>query len=119
MSEIKHARGPWTFGRKLTTKELRTYFTDDGGDFIEIDSPTHGALAIVVWRMEDDERSPIQEANAHAINAATDLLEACETSLRYIEAVCFNTPNPKKRKNYADCASILRAAIAKATGGQS
>lgn len=55
-------------------------------------------------------------ANARLITAAPKLLQGCEIALSYIEAVCFNTPNPKKQKNYADCAAILRDAIAKATG---
>lgn len=57
-----------------------------------------------------------QAANARVIAAAPDLLAACELGIRYLEAVCFNTRNPKQRKNYADAASLMRAAIAKATG---
>lgn len=56
------------------------------------------------------------KANANLIAAAPELLTACHISLSYLEAVCFNTPNPKKRRNYADAAAILHAAIAKATG---
>ena len=50
----------------------------------------------------------------NAINA--ELMEAAEMALSYIEAVCFNTPNEKKRRNYADAASKIRAALAKARG---
>lgn len=53
-------------------------------------------------------------ANAKLIAAAPDLVEAARIGLQYIEAVCFNTPNPKKRANYADAASKIRAALAKA-----
>jgi hypothetical protein len=59
------------------------------------------------------------DCNARLIAAAPELLEAAQIALTYIEAVCFNTPNAKKRNNYADSASIIRAAIAKATGSQS
>lgn len=45
-----------------------------------------------------------------------ELLDACRIGLNYIEAVCLNTPNPKKRRNYADAASKIRAAISKAEG---
>lgn len=47
-------------------------------------------------------------------NLVGELVEACELGLHYIEAVCFNTPNPKKRENYANAASKLRTVIAKA-----
>lgn len=47
-----------------------------------------------------------------------DLLEALKDALGFLEAVCFNTPNPKKRKDYADAATRCRAAIAKVTGEQ-
>lgn len=50
-------------------------------------------------------------------NLVGELVEACELGLHYIEAVCFNTPNPKKRENYARAASKLRAVIAKAREG--
>ena len=50
----------------------------------------------------------------NAINA--ELMEAAEMALSYIEAVCFNTPNEKKRRNYADAASKIRAARAKTRG---
>ena len=63
-----------------------------------------------------DELQDILEQYRAMKEQRDELLGACETALGYIEAVCFNTPNPKKRKNYADCASILRAAISKATG---
>lgn len=41
-----------------------------------IDAPTHGELALVVWKMDDDERSPENEANAYLIAAAPELYEA-------------------------------------------
>lgn len=49
-------------------------------------------------------------------NQRNSLLNACNVGLTYIEAMCFNTLNPAKRNNYADAATILRAAIAKADG---
>ena len=52
---------------------------------------------------------PVDQVNAK-------LLEALKDALGFLEAVCFNTPNPKKRKDYADAASRCRAAISKATG---
>lgn len=64
----KHTPGPWEMS--------------DGGYILPnhkaIDAPSHGALALVVWKMEDDERSPKCEANARLIAAAPDLLEALQ-----------------------------------------
>lgn len=56
----------------------------------------------------------IGERDALASKIA-DLVKVCEISLQYIEAVCFNTENPKKRKNYAEAVKIIRAAILKAS----
>lgn len=53
-------------------------------------------------------------SNRELTQLETDLLEACRLGLGFIEAVCFNTPNPKKRRDYADAASKIRAAIKKA-----
>ena len=61
-----HTPGPW---------EIKRHF-DPGFKFIS--AQKHTALAQVVWRMEDEDRSPDCEANAHLIAAAPDLLEALE-----------------------------------------
>jgi hypothetical protein len=53
-------------------------------------------------------------AAAKAFMAIDDLVNACKVSLSYVEAVCFNTPNAKKRNNYADAAEIIRSALEKA-----
>lgn len=67
MTDIKHAPGPWVVGH-------------NNGSHVEIDAPSHGALANVVWLMDDDRdekrNSPRCEANAHLIAAAPALLEA-------------------------------------------
>lgn len=48
-------------GEIIHTEDLAQWLTG-GGDWIEIDSPDHGAAAIAVWRMEDDsDRSPACE----------------------------------------------------------
>lgn len=60
-----------------------------------------------------DLASLVGERDALASKIA-DLVKVCEISLQYIEAVCFNTENPKKRKNYAEAVRIIRAAILKA-----
>ena len=58
----QHTPGPW----KLCDSSWVTNHRD-------IDAPTHGALAVVVWRMEDDARSPECEANARLIAKAPEL----------------------------------------------
>ena len=61
-----HTPGPW---------EIKRHF-DPG--YKNISAQKHTALAQVVWCMEDEDRSPECEANAHLIAAAPDLLEALE-----------------------------------------
>lgn len=61
-----------------------------------------------------DLASLIGERDALVFKIA-DLVKVCEISLQYIEAVCFNTENPKKRKNYMEAVRIIRAAILKAS----
>jgi hypothetical protein len=108
MSEIQHLPGPWFVAE-----------TDDNEDYPEtvirgMDGAAGVAVAIDFAKMPG-----VREANARLISAAPELLAAAQIALTYIEAVCFNTPNPKKRNNYADAASQIRAAIAKATETQS
>jgi hypothetical protein len=62
----KHTPGPW---------QIKRHF-DPGYKFIS--AQKHTALAQVVWCMEDEDRSPECEANAHLIAAAPELLEALE-----------------------------------------
>jgi len=104
-----HTPGPW-----FCTKAKHGI---DGSHYaIAVVGDDRGDRALVIHAAAGDDRQA--ESNAQLFLGAPELLAASETALGYIEAVCFNTPNPKKRKNYADCASILRAAIAKAKGEQ-
>lgn len=92
----KHAKAPWAMG-------------GNDGSFVDIDSPDHGALAKVVWCMNDDKNagrsSPDCEANARLIAAAPDLLAAAIHALE--DAVA---------DDMDDWFGELRAAVAKATG---
>ena len=65
----KHTPGPW---------EIKRHFDSC---YRYISAPEHIALAQVVWCVEEEERSPVCEANAHLIAAAPDLLEALEIAL--------------------------------------
>jgi len=62
----KHTPGPWEI-------EEHYHF-----GYRWISGPEHSQLAQVVWCMEDEDRSPECEANAHLIAAAPELLEALE-----------------------------------------
>jgi alkylhydroperoxidase family enzyme len=110
MIEIKHTPGPWeAIGRTVSA--------ENGSVFCIADC--NAAITGRGWSGTDYTGEQYQLANARLIAAAPELLAAAQIGLQYIEAVCFNTPNPKKRANYADAASIIRAAITKATGSQS
>lgn len=95
----KHTPGPWSISDSSWVTNHR-----------DIDAPTHGALAVVVWRMEEEERSPECEANAHLISAAPDLLEALEMAME-IGDQC-------SRGFLGKFQAKARAAIAKARGEQ-
>ena len=99
----KHTPGPW---------EIK-YHPDPCYRYIS--GPQHIALAQVVWCMEDEDRSPECEANAHLIAAAPELLEALE------KIVELNGPGRIYKLNelgmlVSTMLSIARAAIAKAKG---
>lgn len=120
-TSAKHSPGPWKFGEKLSSFDMQQWFGPGEGEFMVIDSPAHGGLAFVVWRMEDDAESPEKEANAHAIVAAPDLLDALEYALPYLEVCVPNARNGFNTDCSADvnCVDRARAAIAKARGVQS
>ena len=92
MSE--HTPGPWKIERHYSP------------GYKNISAEKHTALAQVVWCMEDEDRSPECEANAHLIAAAPELLEA-------LEALVLD-----ESKEYIPTRlwSAARAAIEKATG---
>lgn len=112
-NQHKHTPGPWTVE---PPSDSESDYDKREKDYWSIRAPgpndciSHEVARLSGWNIDRDEHT------ARLIAAAPELLQGCETALSYIEAVCFNTPNPKKQKNYADCAAILRAAIAKATG---
>lgn len=99
-----HTPGPWFAVLK------------DHGSFTIDDNENPQASCVLCSRFDWEEKADEMHANARLIAAAPELLAACNIGLSYIEAVCANTPNQKKRANYADAASIIRAAIATATG---
>lgn len=52
-----------------------------------VDTYGHGALATVVWRMEDDKVSPRCRGNAYLIQAAPALLSACKFALADLKEI--------------------------------
>ena len=79
--ERRPLKGPWTLGFDPVPF---TQLIGSGGQWAELNSPEHGGFALIVWRMEDDERSPRLEATAHLMAGAPDLLLA---AMRYLNAL--------------------------------
>ncbi len=83
MSEkSKHTPGPWTINMDSLGESLE--------GCVDIDAPSAhvGALAVVVWKMDEDEISPANRANAHLIAAAPDLLAAAKRV--YAESMAYD-----------------------------
>lgn len=74
MSNNKHIPGPWTLG----TPETEDHQPTPNGTWIDINAKGHAGIARVVWRMEDDERSPRMEANARVMVAAPSMMDLLE-----------------------------------------
>lgn len=70
-----HSTGPFSIG--LDATELMC--CPEGGRFVAIDAPGHGALAVVVVRLSDDtEDNPQLLGNARLFAAAPELLSALQ-----------------------------------------
>ncbi len=104
----KHTPGPWETDRNnVHTGQIATIHHCLNNDWVEVWSPN--------WPADEAE----QEANARLIAAAPELLDAL------IEAVeCGMVPISSAKDGGASthsrqvrCADMIRAAIAKATGG--
>ena len=93
----KHTPGPWEIKRSF----------DPAHRFIC--APEHLGLAQVVWCMEDEDRSPECEANAHLIAAAPELLEMLTLARDRIESV-------RRSGEFDPLIRDIDDAIAKATG---
>lgn len=60
-------------GDVINSEELAQWLTGAGA-WVELDSPDHGAAALAVWRMEDDDRSVACEEFARRLVAS---MNAC------------------------------------------
>ena len=56
----------YCLGQVVNSKELKTWF-DSNGDWIELNDGANSCAALIVWRMEDETRSPEREAFAKRI----------------------------------------------------
>jgi hypothetical protein len=65
-----------TLGDRILGTELKTW--EGAGEWVELVAGEHAGAALIVWRMEDDERSPECEALARLLAAASDLALAVE-----------------------------------------
>lgn len=106
--------GPYTLGHKETTLA--------GGMSVEIDAPDHGAIAVAVWRMEDDaivgKSSPRLESTAQLLAASFDLAEALRPFARLLvvdDAICHRGITTSAQ--CGRCGPILRARQALAKAG--
>jgi BMFP domain-containing protein YqiC len=61
-----------TLGNRV---EVTDWEYNDNGTFIELNNGKHTGAALVVWRMEDSERSPMQEAFAHRMVACFNICD--------------------------------------------
>lgn len=104
MSDTQHTPGPWSIG-DLAENE----------GFVSIDASSHGALAEVVVKMDDDPLpSPELIANARLIAASPELLEALTKATDLIDARNSSTDRPSSF--IMNLVSEFRAIITKATG---
>ena len=110
--ERRPLKGPWTLGFDPVPF---TQLIGSGGQWAELNSPEHGGFALIVWRMEDDERSPRLEATAHLMAGAPDLLLA---AMRYLNALDVWDGSNKADRHTERMEGELRAAVAKARGEQ-
>lgn len=77
-----HTPGPFTVGADATD----LMGCPEGGRFVAIDAPGHGALAVVVTRLSDDEGPNEQlEGNARLFAAAPDLLAAARAQHKALD----------------------------------
>lgn len=97
----QHTPGPWSLDLVPLVETLYNH--------VAIDSEYHGALAQVVWKMDDDTQSPECEANAHLIAAAPELLEALLEYKRFYEEA-------QPAGGWQGVYELGNAAIAKARG---
>ena len=113
MSEMKHTPGPWTYGDWITGKH-----GDSGNSgWVEvwnIEADGSEGLPFIACKHHD------QVANARLIAAAPELLEASIKVLEWFEAEDDHSKADfyQRMQMCRDAEEMIRAAIAKATGGQ-
>lgn len=107
MSKAMHTKGPWSIGHEYAMQK----------GCVTIDAKCHGALAEVVWQMEDDADDGVRslecEANAHLIVAAPAML----AELKHCKDVLAIVNGVDKDLVTKEALERVSSVIAKAEGG--
>jgi hypothetical protein len=83
-----HAKLPFSLGEVLTDKEVAGFFDEpSNGAYITLDAPDHGALALITWRLNGEERSIKQEETAKFIARACNNIDKAEELLKDLDTV--------------------------------
>lgn len=64
-----------------------------------------------VWAWKDPDGIANADFIVKACNSYPAMKAALETARNYVDAVVMNTPDKKKRRNYAECLRIIDAAL--------
>jgi hypothetical protein len=75
----------WSLGKVLTDSQVADY-TDGDGAFVELNATKHIGFGLLVWRMDDEERSPECEALAKRVVAVLNAQAAPNAEPDEIEA---------------------------------
>ena len=118
MSESKHTPGPWNFRAVYSIDRLPATAL-----LLETSAPDQPMNDPCVLAVREDWigwllRTPKGQANAHLIAAAPDLLAACKESLHFLDVLNDGYSTDQVSPQEVNLAEQLRAAIAKAEGGE-
>lgn len=96
-----------TLGDRIPSGELKNW--QGAGEWVELVADKHAGAALIVWRMEDDDRSPECEALARLLAGASEMLDELRAQLER----CYN---PFEPDNQSIGYHRLKALIDKVTG---
>jgi hypothetical protein len=116
MKDWKITPGPWKVSRTGSKSDAFEIYKDNGPDY-----DSEMLCKLYNYNREDDEDQPFvnAEANARAISALPDLIEAAEKALSAFDDQDFGTTRMETGQWYTiayDAENALRTALAKAKG---